>query len=298
MGLLDKVKKLENVRKDKESPRYFLFKFIFESLLKDIGAKRGAFLVKQGRNFCLAFPINIDCVLFRKYLLDATLILPIEEGKYDPFVLFDKVLGGSIEMELLNTSLLYKLDDLGCVFLLLDFDDRLSIIKNSKEMLLSKIGDFKGEYEKNRILVDTSIPPFQEYLSTSSIESKMRGATLACTIPNFFEFTFFSMFDFSSLHEDKDNLPLFYSIVNRIKKMIGRYNFAILDKNLVLNTCIFSSLTLDFMVYTSTLKTVLSSIYGKDLIDKLGISVIKTLHDKNERITSWILENYNPLDVV
>ena len=76
--------------------------------------------------------------------------------------------------------------------------------------------------------------------------------------------------------------------------MIGRSNLAILDKNLILNACIFSSIPLDYGVYSSTLKTVLFSIYGKELIEKLEISFVKTLYDKRERISSWIAESYDP----
>ena len=296
MGLLDKVKKLENVKREDELPRYFLFKFTFESFLKDIGARKGAFLVKQGKYFRIAFPINIDCEMFKKYSLDANLMMSFEEVENTPFVLFEKNVDNSIETKLLNTSILYKLDDLGCVFLLLDFANRLDILKNNEEVLISKTKDFEKEYEQNEILINTSVPPFPKYVGISSIESKMQGAVLASTSPNFIEFTFSSMFDFSYLHKNKEELPLFYSIVNRISKMIGRSNFAILEKDLVLNVCIFSSLPLDDVVYSSTLRTVLCSIYGKDLVDKLGISFIRTLHDKHEKISSWVSESYNPLD--
>lgn len=296
MGLLDRAKKLEIAKREDGLPRYFLFKFAFESFLKDIGARKGAFLVKQGKYFHLAFPINIDCEVFKKYSLDATLMMSFEEVENTPFVLFDKDVEDSVEIELLSTSILYKLDDLGCVFLLLDFANRLDVLKNNEKILISKTKDFEKEYEKNEILINTSIPPFPKYIGVSSIESKMQGAVLASTSPNFIEFTFSSMFDFSSLHRNKDELPLFYSIVNRISKMIGRSNFAILEKDLVLNVCIFSSIPLDDVVYSSTLRTVLCSIYGKDLVDKLGISFIRTLHDKSEKISSWINESYNPLD--
>ena len=292
MGLLDKVRKLENEKK--ELPRYFLFKLAFESFLKDIGARKGAFLLKQGKVFNLAFPINIDCDIFRKYSLDASLMSSVEEDESGAFVLFNKDVASSIKMELLATSLLHKMDDLGCVFLLLDFDNRMDIIKNNNDILLAKIKEFKSEYDQNKILIDTSIPLFIKYLGSSAIESKMQGAILASTKPNFLEFNFSSMFNLSSLHQDTDNLPLFYSIVNRISKMIGRSNLAILDKNLILNACIFSSIPLDYGVYSSTLKTVLFSIYRKELIEKLEISFVKTLYDKRERISSWIAESYDP----
>lgn len=292
MGLLDKVRKLENEKK--ELPRYFLFKLAFESFLKDIGARKGSFLLKQGKVFNLAFPINIDCDIFRKYSLDASLMSSVEEDESGAFVLFNKDVASSIKMELLATSLLHKMDDLGCVFLLLDFDNRMDIIKNNNDILLAKIKEFKSEYDQNKILIDTSIPLFIKYLGSSAIESKMQGAVLASTKPNFLEFNFSSMFNLSSLHQDIDNLPLFYSIVNRISKMIGRSNLAILDKNLILNACIFSSVPLDYGVYSSTLKTVLFSIYGKELIEKLEISFVKTLYDKRERISSWIAESYDP----
>lgn len=296
MGLLDKVKKLENEKKDDNLPRYFLFKTLFESFLKDINAKKGAFLVKQGKFFHLAFPINIETEVYRRYSLDASIMLSVDEDTDAPFVLLDG--DASLEMDILRTSLLYKLDDLGCAFLLLSFENRLEIIQNSRDKLISKIETFQKEYEQNEILISTSIPPFPKYTGTSSIESKMEGAVLASTKPNFLEFCFASMFDFSSLHADADNLPLFYSIVNRIGNMIGRSNFAILEKDLTLNVCIFSSLPLDNEIYGVTLKTVLSSIYGKDLIDKLEVVFVKTLHDKYEKISSWISESYNPLEVL
>ena len=294
MGLLDKVEKFENIKKEGELSRYFLFKSVFESFLKDVGARKGAFLVKQGRFFHLAFPVNVDCEFFRRYSLDASLMSSIENFENTPFLLFNKKIDDSTEV--LNTSFLYSFDDLGCVFLLLDFDNRLNILQNDKSFLISRIVDFEKEYKQNEILVNTSIPTFPKYVGVSSIESKMEGAVLASTSPNFLKFSFASMFDFSSLHNDKDNLPLFYSIVNRIGKMIGRSNFAILERDLTLNACIFSSVPLDGVVYTSTLKTVLSSIYGNDIIDKLDIFFVKTLHNKNEKIASWISECYNPLD--
>ncbi|MGP1437984.1 MAG: hypothetical protein ACTTKH_02805 [Treponema sp.] len=294
MGLLDKLKKLENIKEDDDSPRYFLFKDLFENFLKSIDAKKGAFLVKQGKFFHLAFPINISCEVFRKYSFDAS--ISIEEYSQEPFILFDKNIesSNSFETELLNTSVLYKLDDLGCVFLLLNFEDRLKAIQTNREELISKIEAFQKEYNQNEILINTSIPPYPKYIGISSIESKMQGAVLASTTPNFLKFHFSSMFELSSLHEEINNLPLFYSIVNRITNMIGRSNFAILEKDLTLNACIFSSLPLDGVIYSNTLKTVLSSIYGKDLINKLEISFIKELNDKHEKISSWINENYNP----
>lgn len=296
MGLLDKIKKLETTKKEDELSRYFLFKLIFDSFLKDIGARAGAFLVKQGKYFHLAFPINMNSEIFKTFSLDATIMLSVEKKVGDCFLLFDENQGDFNEIELLKTSLLYELDDLGCSFLIIDFENRSNVLENNRDELISRILEFKKDYEQNEILINTAMPPFPKYIGTSSIESKMQGSVLASTNPNFLKFDFSSMFDFSSLHNDKDKLPIFYSIVNRISKMIGRSNFAILEKDLTLNVCIFSSLPLDDMIYEATLKTVLSSIYGKDLIDKLEISFIKTLHDKYERVSSWISENYNPLD--
>ena len=294
MGLLDKVRKLESLKKPPELPRYFLFKFVFESLLKDIGAREGAFLVKQGKFFHLAFPINVDCDVFRKYSLDASLISSSSEKGEGAFLLLEKETDSISEMELLSTSLLYKMDELGCIFLLMDFADRANVIEKNNDVLLAKVKEFKKVYEQNKILVDTSIPLFPKYLGISAIESKMQGAVLASTTPNFLEFNFSSMFNFPFLHQDRDNLPLFYSIVNRITKMIGRSNFTILEKNLTLNACIFASIPLDYITYSSTLKTVLFSIYGCELIDKLEISFVKTLSDKKERIASWIADSYDP----
>ncbi len=296
MGLLSKIKELENEKKDDDLSRYFIFKSLFKSFLEDVGAKKGAFLVKHGKFFHLAFPVNIEAKVFTKYTLDASLILSIDNTPYEPFLLFNE--GDSLEMELLGTSILYELDNLGCVFLLLSFENRLDVLQKNKKTLLSKIEDFKKEYEQNEILINTSTPPFPKYIGTSSIESKMQGSVLASTKPNFLEFRFTSMFDLSSLHQDTDDLALFYSIVNRINKMIGKPNFAILESNLILNACIFSSLPLDEVVYGTTLKTILSSMYGKDLITKLEIVFVKTLHDSHEKISSWINENYNPLEAL
>ncbi|MGP1414869.1 MAG: hypothetical protein ACTTJ6_02880 [Treponema sp.] len=296
MGLLDKLKKIENSKKEDDLPRYFLFKLAFASFLKDVGAKRGAFLVKEGKYFHLAFPLDIDCEVFRSFSLDANVMLSIDRSQDAPFVFFDDASSDSQKFELLNTSLLYELDDLGCMFLLMEFEDRAKVLQDVRNELISKTENFKKEYEQNEILITTTIPPFPKYIGISSIESKMQGAVLASTSPNFLKFNFSLMFDFLSLHKDRDNLPLFYSMVNRISKMIGRSNFAILEKDFTLNACIFSTLPLDDAIYASTLKTVLCSIYGKDLIDKLEISFIKTLHDKHEKVSSWMSDNYNPID--
>ena len=304
MGLLNKLKNLEGERKmesyTQDKPRYFFFKSLFASFLEKVHAEYGAFLVKHAGVFNIAFPIGIDSETFRLSSFDASFVSIDNISSFlDSFVILKQKECFECDASFFENTLLYSLDDGNCVFLLLKFDESPNVLFNdeNKNDLICEVENFQKEYKNNRILIETCVPPFLKYVGSSSIESKLEGSLIASTIPNFIKFSFKDAFEISDLHSNLDSLVLFYSIVNRISSLIGRYSFAVLEKDLSLNVCIFSSQKLDKNVYGSTLKALLSSMYGFSLIERIGVDFHFDIKNAKEEIEAWVGDAYNPHEI-
>ena len=307
MGFLDRAKNIEVVTPVSQDvamkPRFSSFMFSLSSFLENIGAEYGAFLIKKGGTFYVACPTGLDTQTFNETSFDASIIMEWQDKKKCestlPFITFDcdEEHGTFHTSSLLNDSVLYPMDEYNCVFLLWRFEDTcFSPLKTGKiDKLLNAIKTFKQEYKENEVMVATCLPPLPQYVGYSSIESKLEGSTLASKKLNFITFSFEEVFDLSHLEDDIDSLVMFYSMVNRILLLIGKSNFAVLQKDFSLKACIFSSQLLNKNIYTTTIKTVLSSIYAQSLVDKIKIVFREDVtHPKNEVFT-WLENVYSPL---
>ena len=299
MGLLTKTKEFkatEECRKD--LPRYFSFKECFSHFLDEVGALSVAFLVKHAGLFHLAFPLSFDVATFKSASFDASYSL---EGTF--VELFSESMDGfaNIESEaglkyLRENSILIPMDERRCFFLFLKLKEGDSFFSSQekRDSLLSCVEAFKKTYKENETLIETCTLPISKGLGFSFVESKLKGAVIASTVANIIKISFESVFDLSLLEENIEDLKLFYSMANRISILIGSSNLAVLEKNYSLNVCIFSSQLLDEGIYTMTLKSVLSSIYGSSLIDKLTIKFEKGVSSPKEEIKRWIENIYYP----
>lgn len=301
MGLLEKVKSLEQEEASQNEGRYFFVRSSIASLLSELNIEYASFLLKKAGFFYLSLPFGLDSETFRKTEIDASLIASKLQGGASCIAFSSDDLKNSGETvgmgsSILSGAFLFPMDELGVEFLLLKFEDESLDIAN-KDVYASienKIGSIKKTYKENEMLVKTCLPSFPKYTGSTSIESKLQGSIVASTVANFMEFSFSDMFDFSLLHNDVDSLVIFYSIVNRISALVGKSNLTVLKKDLSLCTCVFSSQCVDEAIYSATLKNVLSSIYGTSLIKKLKINFFYDVKNAKDEIKSWIEDSYLP----
>ena len=309
MGFLDKAKSIEAtvvtpVTTDVAmKPRFSSFMFSLSSFLENIGAEYGAFLIKKGGVFYVACPVGLDTQTFNETTFDASTVMKehsSETGEdLKPFITFDATEehGTLHATSLLSDAVLYPMDENNCVFLLWKFEDpSVSPLKNGKiDTLINAVEKFKKEYKENEVMVATCLPPLPKYLGTSSIESKLEGSNLTSKELNFITFSFDEIFDLAQLEDDIDSLVVFYSLVNRIMLLIGKSNFAVLQKDFSLKACVFSSQALDKNIYITTIRTVLSSIYVSSLADKIKIVFKENVENPKDEVLGWLENIYSPL---
>jgi len=306
MGFLNRAKHIEvapPVATDvARKPRFSSFMFGFSSFLENIGAEYGAFLIKKGGVFYVACPVGLDTQTFNETSFDASVVMrgcekACEDTK--PFITFGcaEDHASLLSTSLLSDAVLYPMDDGHCVFLLWRFEDTsFSPFKNGKiDSLVSAVEKFKKEYKENEVMVSTCLPPLPKYLGTSSIESRLEGSNLTSKKLNFITFSFDEVFDLCQLEDDIDSLVMFYSVVNRILLLIGKSNFAVLQKDFSLKTCIFSGQLLDRDIYITTIKTVLSSIYATSFVEKIKITFRDDVLQPKDEILKWLENVYSPV---
>jgi len=295
MGLLEKVKNLEQEGSlpSQNDGRYFFVRSHVASILNELNVEYASFLFKKAGFFYLAFPFELDSQTFVKTAIDASLIAS-KSQKDVPYIAFcsDDIESGGANA-LLKDAFLFPIDDAGMEFLLLKFKGDIPFETNEKfyETIEKNIDSIKKTYKENEMLIKTCVPPYSKYAGFTSIESKLQGSIEASTVANFMEFSFSDMFDFSSLHNNFDDLVIFYSLVNRITALLGKSNLSLLKKDLSLHACIFSSQRVDEAIYSTTLKSLLPSIYGSSLIEKLKLNFYDVENAKDE-IKSWIEDSY------
>jgi len=304
MGFLNRAKSIETIATTNDiamKPRFSSFMFNFSYFLENIGAEYGAFLIKKGGTFYVACPVGLDTQTFNETSFDATIIMANrdKEEKEDikPFIICTEEHTTSFSTSLLHDAVLYPMDESSCVFLLWKFEDTcFSPLKTGKmNALVSSVESFRKEYKENEVMVATCLPPLPKYVGSSSVESKLEGSSLTSKKLNFITFYFDEIFNLSQLEDDIDSLVTFYSLINRILLLIGKSNFAVLQKDFSLKTCIFSSQLLDKNIYTKTIKSVLSSIYASSLVDKIKVIFREdVLHPKDE-VLAWLENVYSPL---
>lgn len=194
------------------------------------------------------------------------------------------------DFSLLQDSFVYPMDEGSCVFLLLKFDENSesSISEEKKKELFSEMEAFKRDYKENESLINTCTPLYRRHVGFSFIESKLDGSALTSMKISFIKFSFDKAFDVLNLESDENLLPMFYSLVNRIGILVGKSNFSLLQKDLSLNACIFSSQPLDEFIYSTALKSVLSSIYGYSLIEKLKMTFSYDIKNPKDEIRQWM----------
>ncbi len=299
MGLLTKTKELKSTGEGKEPlPRYFLFRSLFSQFLSEVDALSGAFLVKHAGIFHFAFPVSFDAIIFNRAVFDASYnldgdFIELSSDRMKGFLNTDS----SYELgALLLNSIIVPMEDNHCVFLFLKFKDGSDFFVSQKKRddVFSSIKDFKTKYKENETLIETCTPFFPKHLGFSFVESKLKGASIASTVANIINISFENAFKLASLNDDAENLAVFYSLVNRISILIGSSNLSVLEKDYSLKICVFSSQLLDEGIYNMVLKSVLSSIYGASLIDKLCITFDKEVASPKEEIRKWIENCYDP----
>lgn len=305
MGFLNRAKHIEvasPVANDVAmKPRFSSFMFSLSSFLENIGAEYGAFLIKKGSMFYVACPVGLDTQTFNRTTFDASVVMKRCDGgdNIKSFITFTSTeeQGSLHDLSLLDDAVLYPMDENNCVFLLWKFEDTsVSPLKTGKiDILVSAVETFKNEYRANEVMVATCLPPLPKYVGFSSIESKLEGSSVASKRLNFITFSFEDIFDLCQLEDDIDSLVMFYSLVNRILLLIGKTNFAVLQKDFSLKTCIFSSQLLDREIYATTIKTVLSSIYASSLVEKIKIIFMDNVTHPKDEVLAWLENVYSPI---
>lgn len=276
MGLRQAAESLKTNLPEEDNSLFFKIQNEYKKLLTDINIKKGGFLYCTGDGFYkLSF---VEGILPKSF---NTLAIPCKKI-YDLYVkkgadkLGDFFLGGALsEFKNFFVSIEETMEDV--YFLPMDEKHDFFMFAicqknqtfNPTTIAKDKIEKFLRFYSSYKYIIETAYPIFQN----TNYESVLLKAETAFNFGKFADKILISLkgifnFDYNNL----DILNLYYSLVNKIKLIIGKSNITILKNKEEIYACVFSSKGIPMDIYIAQSQSILENLYGKKLSEKIKIT--------------------------